>query len=66
MALYSGELRSAGVEIEEDAILYRLDAKQFRNMQAEHAVAIGKLHTYIVRLLSERMRRANRELQRLI
>jgi SulP family sulfate permease len=66
MALYSGELRSASVEIEEDSILYRLDAKQFRNMQTEHAEAIGKLHIYIVRLLSERMRRANRELQRLI
>jgi SulP family sulfate permease len=66
MALYTGEPRSASVEIEEDAILYRLDAKQFHYMQTEHAQVIGKLHIYIVRLLSERMRRANRELQRLI
>lgn len=66
MALYTGEPRSAGVEIEEDSILYRLDAKQFHDMQTEHAEALGKLHIYVVRLLSERIRRANRQLQKLL
>jgi SulP family sulfate permease len=66
MALYTGEPRSASVEIEEDSILYRLDAKQFEHMQAEHAVAAGKLHIYIVRLLAERICRANRQLQRFL
>lgn len=64
MAVYTGEPRSASVLIEADAVLYRLDAGQLEKMQVEHSAAAGKLHTYIIRLLSERLSRANRELQR--
>jgi SulP family sulfate permease len=64
MAIYTGEPRSASVIIEDDAVLYELDAKKHEAMQRTHPVATGKFHSYIVRLLSERLNRANLELQR--
>lgn len=64
MAVYTGEPRSASVLIEEDAALYRLNAGQLALLQENNPAAAGRLHTYIVRLLSERLGRANRELQR--
>ncbi|MEX0618833.1 MAG: cyclic nucleotide-binding domain-containing protein [Pseudohongiellaceae bacterium] len=64
MALYTGEPRSASVIIEEDAVLYKLTAAQHAAVQSEHPLASGRMHAYIVRLLSERLSRANRELKR--
>lgn len=63
MALYTGEPRSASVIIEEDAVLYRLSQDAMRQLQFGEPVAAGDLHTYIVKVLSERLSRANRELQ---
>lgn len=64
MAVYTGERRSASVLIEEDTVLYRLDAAQLAKVQQENSSAASMLHAYIIRLLSERLSRANRELQR--
>lgn len=64
MALYTGEPRSAAVIIEEDAVLYRLTADQLHGLEAAHSTAAGVLHAYVVRVLSERLGRANRELAR--
>ena len=64
MAMYTGEPRSASVIIEEEAVLFQLRVSDMNTMQANHPVATGKLHSYIVRVLSERLGRANRELQR--
>ena len=64
MAVYTGEPRSASVLIEEDTVLYRLDADQLKKVQEENPAAAGQLHAYIVCLLSERLGRANRELRR--
>ena len=64
MAVYTSESRSASVRIEEDAVLYRLDKAQLIEMQGAFPVAAASFHSYIVRLMSERLRRANRELNR--
>lgn len=64
MALYTGEPRSAAVRIEEDAVLFRLSADAMAALQREHPDAAGRFHAYVVRLLAERLARANRELQR--
>lgn len=63
MALYTDEPRSASVFVEEDAVLYRLDTNQLESMQKNHPMAANRLHSYIVRLLTEWVRRLNRELQ---
>lgn len=63
MALYTGNPRSASVVIEQDSLLYRLDVGQFESLQEKRPAAAGAFHGYIVRLLSERLGRANRELQ---
>lgn len=63
MALYTGEPRSAGVLIEEDSVLYRLGVTRLKSMEVEQPVAAGRVHSYIVRLLAERVSRLNRELQ---
>ncbi|MFM1896265.1 MAG: hypothetical protein RLZZ385_1339 [Pseudomonadota bacterium] len=64
MAVYTSETRSASVRIENDAVLFRLDKAQLIEMQREYPVASASFHSYIVRLMSERLRRANRELNR--
>ncbi|MBD3645854.1 MAG: cyclic nucleotide-binding domain-containing protein, partial [Pseudomonadales bacterium] len=64
MALYTGDTRSASVVIEQDAVLYRLTIDQLHAMEEAHPHAAGLLHAYVVRVLSERLNRANRELQR--
>ena len=64
MALYTGAPRSASVRINQDALLYRLDADELRRMQLEHPEEMGRLHTYIVQLLAERLNRSTRELRR--
>ncbi|MBE9552745.1 MAG: SLC26A/SulP transporter family protein, partial [Proteobacteria bacterium] len=64
MALYTGAPRSASVRIEESGTLYRLDSEQLDAMQREHPAAADYFHAFVVRLLAERLDRANRELQR--
>ncbi len=65
MALYTGAPRSAGVRIEEKAEVYRLSVDQFWRMQAAVPRAAGLFHAFVVRLLAERLERANREIQSL-
>lgn len=66
MAIYTGENRTASVRIEKDAELFRLDKNQLDNMSRKFPGSTAALHTYIVRLLAERLGRANRELSRYI
>jgi len=66
MAIYTGERRTASVRIEEDATLYRLDRENMDAMARKFPASTAALHTYIVRLMSERLGRANRELSRYI
>jgi SulP family sulfate permease len=66
MAIYTGENRTASVRIESDAELFRLDKNQLDEMSRKFPGSTAALHTYIVRLLAERLGRANRELSRYI
>ncbi|MFK7862601.1 MAG: SulP family inorganic anion transporter [Pseudohongiellaceae bacterium] len=66
MAIYTGENRTASVRIESDALLFRLDKNSMDNMAKQFPASTAALHTYIVRLLAERLGRANRELSRYI
>lgn len=66
MAIYTGENRTASVRIEKDAELFRLDKDQMDAMSRQFPASTAALHTYIVRLLAERLGRANRELSRYI
>jgi SulP family sulfate permease len=63
MALLTGDPRSASVLVETDATVYRMQADQLHALQAEHPSVAEKLNRYTFRLLSERLVRANRELQ---
>ena len=66
MAIYTGENRTASVRIENDATLFRLDREKLEAMSKKFPASTAALHTYIVRVLSERLRRANRNLSRYI
>ncbi|MEX2469208.1 MAG: SulP family inorganic anion transporter [Pseudohongiellaceae bacterium] len=64
MAIYTGENRTASVRIEKDATLFRLDKAALEAMSRQFPASTAGLHTYIVRVMSERLSRANRNLQR--
>ena len=66
MAIYTGENRTASVRIEKDATLFRLDQSALDNMARKFPASTSALHTYIVRIMSERLGRANRNLSRYI
>ncbi|MEQ8312849.1 MAG: SulP family inorganic anion transporter [Gammaproteobacteria bacterium] len=66
MAIYTGENRTASVRIESDATLFRLDKEKMEAMSRKFPASTAALHTYIVKVLSERLSRANRNLSRYI
>ncbi len=66
MAIYTGENRTASVRIEKKAILFRLDKEAMEAMAREFPASTAGLHTYIVRVMSERLSRANRNLSRYV
>lgn len=66
MAIYTGDNRTASVRIEKDARMFRLDRQKLEEMGKRFPASTAALHTYIVRVLSERLSRANRNLSRYI
>ncbi|MCH8265414.1 MAG: SLC26A/SulP transporter family protein [Proteobacteria bacterium] len=66
MAIYTGDNRTASVKIEDDAQLFRLDKEKLEEMSAKFPASTAALQTYIVRVLAERLGRANRNLSRYI
>lgn len=66
MSIYTGDKRTASVRIETDAELFRLDKDRMDEMSRRFPASTAALHTYIVRLLAERLGRANRELSRYV
>jgi len=66
MAIYTGENRTASVRIESDARLFRLDKAKLEEMSRRFPASTAALHTYIVKVLAERLGRANRNLSRYI
>ena len=55
MAIYTGDNRTASVRIEKDAMLFRLDKQKLEEMGKKFPASTAALHTYIVRVLSERL-----------
>jgi SulP family sulfate permease len=66
MAIYTGENRTASVRIEKDSTLFRLDRDKLESMSRKFPASTAALHTYIVKVLSERLSPANRNLSRYI
>lgn len=66
MAIYTGENRTASVRIEKEATLFRLDKEAMERMSRKFPASTAGLHTYIVRVMSERLSRANRNLSRYV
>ncbi len=66
MAIYTGENRTASVRTETASVLFRLDKDKLEEMGKRFPASTAALHTYIVRVLSERLGRANRNLSRYV
>jgi len=60
MAVYTGSPRSASAHARHDCVLYRLSIDSYSNLVTDHPVEAGLFSSYIVRLMAERLGRANR------
>jgi sulfate permease, SulP family len=66
MALYSGHARSADVVAETPCRVYRLTADGFSSLEREHPRAAMQFHSFVVKLLSQRLTASNDEIQALL
>jgi len=60
MAVYTGSPRSASAHARKDCALYRLSVENYNELVASHPVEAGLFSSYIVKLMAERLGRANR------
>ncbi len=66
MGFYRQVPRTASVVAEEPSVVYRLTREAFDRMQNEDAAAASVFHKLIIRLLSDRLEFANREIAALL
>ena len=66
MGFYRDVARTASVVAEGPTVIYRLTRQAFDKMQAEDPSAAAALHKLIIRLLSDRLEFANREISALL
>jgi SulP family sulfate permease len=66
MGFYRDVPRTASVVAEGPTVIYRLRREAFDKMQAEDPTAAATLHKLIIRLLSDRLEFANREISALL
>jgi SulP family sulfate permease len=66
MALYSGQPRSADVVAETACRVRRLSAERFARLAREHPAVAIQFHSFVVRLLSQRLAAANEEIRALL
>jgi SulP family sulfate permease len=66
MGFYRGVARTASVVAEGPTVTYRLTREALDKMQAEDPTAAAALHKLIIRLLSDRLEFANREISALL
>ncbi|MET0301912.1 MAG: cyclic nucleotide-binding domain-containing protein, partial [Methyloceanibacter sp.] len=66
MGFYRGVPRTASVIAEEPTVIYRLTRTAFDRMQEKDPAAAAALHKLIIRLLSDRLEFANREISALL
>jgi len=65
MSLYTDAPRSATGLVNDDSVFYRLERRAFEQMNTEQSREAVSFHSFIVRLMSERLARANREIMAL-
>jgi len=66
MGFYRQVPRTANVIAEEPSVVYRLTRESFDKMQAQDPTAASVFHKLIIRLLSDRLEFANREISALL
>jgi SulP family sulfate permease len=66
MGFYRQVPRTASVIAEEPSVVYRMTREAFDRMQAQDPAAASVFHKLIIRLLSDRLEFANREISALI
>jgi SulP family sulfate permease len=66
MGFYRRVPRTASVVAEGPTVIYRLTREAFDRMQAENPTAAAAFHKLIIRLLSDRLEFANREISALL
>ena len=66
MGFYRGVPRTANVIAEGPTVVYRLRQSAFDKMQEQDPGAAAALHKMIIRLLSDRLEFANREISALL
>lgn len=62
MAFYTGEARTAAAVAKQDCVLFKLDFAQYKKLKKKHPRKAGLFHMFVIRLLSERLGRANRSI----
>jgi SulP family sulfate permease len=66
MGFYRQVPRGASVLVEEPSVVYRMTRESFDRMQAQDPAAASVFHKLIIRLLSDRLEFANREIAALL
>jgi SulP family sulfate permease len=66
MGFYRQVPRTASVIAEEPSVVYRLTREAFDRMQTQDPAAASVFHKLIIRLLSDRLEFANREIAALL
>jgi len=66
MALYSGQLRLADVVAETSCRAYRLSAERFARLEREHPAVVIQFHSFVVKLLTQRLSAATDEIRALL
>ena len=62
IALYTSAARSATALVNGECILFQLDQKSYEKIARDWPAEAGLFHAFIVRLVSERLARANKEI----
>lgn len=60
MAVFTGSPRSASAHARHNCVLYRLSVDNYKNLVTDHPMEAGLFSSYIVRLMAERLGRANK------
>jgi sulfate permease, SulP family len=66
MALYSGQPRSADVVAETPCRAYRLRAERFARLERENPTVVIQFHSFVVKLLTQRLTSATEEIRALL
>ena len=66
VSLYLGSKASASVLTKTDCVIYFLSKENFQKLNLESPGKAAELHTYIIKLLSDRLAKSNATIQALM